>query len=117
MATKEWVTAVAVLGDRKRASRATALTGGTALAVIGDVLLNLRHAALAPGGATLTVVVVVGEVEVEVPPDWAVDVGVAAVIGDVRDETAGTGPVAPDAPRLAVRGVALFGDVTVRTAE
>ena len=61
MAIGERVTAVAVLGDRRRLSRAQTLIGGTVVAVVGDVVLNLRHAGLAPGGATLTVVVVVGD--------------------------------------------------------
>ena len=109
-----WVNLVALLGDQQRTSRSPQLAGGRLIGVVSDIRLDLREARPVPTGATLTVIAVVGDVEIVVPRDWVVEVGGTAIVGDFHDRTGAGGPLRHDAPRVVVRGLALFGEVTVR---
>jgi predicted membrane protein len=103
---------LAVFGSRDTRVTAPRFDGGRAVAVFGDVDLDLRATTLPREGATLEVVAVFGEVEVVVPMGWAVEVTGPAVLGDLDDRTLG----APaGAPVLRVRVTVVLGDVELRT--
>jgi hypothetical protein len=113
----ERVNLIAILGDQRRVSRAPRLAGGRLVAVVSDIRLDLRAARPVPEGATVTVVAIVGDIEIVVPPGWVVDVGGTAIVGDFTDRTGPGEQPASEAPRLAVRGLALLGEVTVHHAD
>lgn len=59
----------------------------------GNAHLDLRDAVLPPEGATIDVRVVMGNLEIVVPPGLRVDVAVQAIAGNVEDKRAPTSPI------------------------
>ncbi len=51
--------------------------------VLGDITLDLRHAALPPGETQLTLLCWIGAIDVRVPDDVGVDVTAQAIVGAV----------------------------------
>jgi hypothetical protein len=108
-----------VMGRGEHISRATAFEGADVTNVMGRSELDLRDATLAPGeSAEVRVMSAMGGVIVRVPPAWTVDSGAVSAFGTIRDERirrpepeAGAGP----APRIVLRGVVLFGKLTIRS--
>jgi hypothetical protein len=93
-------------------STATALRRVSLLCWYGGGTLDLRGAALDPGGATITLRALFGGVRLVIPATWRVEPSVRAIFGgagDVRDRT----DLAPDAPVLRIRGWAVFGGVGI----
>jgi hypothetical protein len=76
---------------------------------LGSAHLDLRNAQLSPGVTTIDVGVVLGSVEIVVPLDMPVEVGMLAALGSV-DET--TGFATGDRPVLRV-----IGDATLASCE
>ena len=74
----------------------------------GHLLLDLRHATLAPGLTTIAVHVTMGNVEVLVPPGVAVELDASPVLGNVEDRTE---------PGVATRVVRITGRVTLGNLE
>jgi hypothetical protein len=105
----------AIFGGAERTSTATALRRGRVLAVCGGVQLDLREAALDPGGAELHVEVTCGGVQVLVPATWRVTDEVEPRAGGVDVRVAPADELADDAPSLTVRGVARMGGVQITT--
>jgi hypothetical protein len=101
---------VAVLDGIELESRATAFEGGSLLAWYGGIELDLRGAVLAPG-ARLAVNTLFGGIEITTPPGWRVESTVRALAGGVDARTPAQHD--PDAPVLALTGLALFGGVAV----
>jgi hypothetical protein len=79
--------------------------------VFGDLRLNLRYAVITDT-ATLQIVTVFGDVDIEVPHDWTVMVSGPEIFGDV---SAPRPPTNPSGRVLALRVVTIFGDVRVRS--
>jgi Cell wall-active antibiotics response LiaF, C-terminal len=80
--------------------------------LVGGMDLDLREAALPPGGVTIVKVSLVGGVKVVVPPGVRVDVrGVTLIGGRDVERLAGT---PPDAPLLRLRVFGVVGGVRVR---
>jgi hypothetical protein len=115
--TGERVRVVSVIGRSEHISRATAFQGADITNVIGRSELDLRDATLAPGAnATVHVRSAMGTVVVRVPPTWTVDAGAVSAIGGVRDDRATPAEAdvtAGPAPRLVLRGLVLFGRLTI----
>ena len=120
------VRVVSVMGRSVHTSRDTAFQGADVTNVMGRSELDLRAATLAPGAnATVHVFSAMGAVVVRVPPTWTVDAGAVSAIGEVRDERATTpeaeAPAVPappsvnagPAPRLELRGLVMFGRLTI----
>ena len=81
-------------------------------AVMGGVELDLRGASTGGGEAVLDVFIVMGGLEVRVPPDWTVTNQVVAIMGGASDKTGGF----QDARnRLLIRGFVMMGGVEVKT--
>ena len=112
------VRVVSVMGRSEHTSRATVFHGGDVTNVMGRAELDLRDATLAPGASeTVHVFSAMGAVVVRVPAAWTVDAGAISAIGAVKDERF-SAPEAPEAtagppPRLVLRGLILFGGLTI----
>jgi predicted membrane protein len=97
----------AVFSSLEFHSTATAFRGGTLTTWFGGGNLDLRDATLDPMGARLEVRAIFGGGSILVPDEWDVSVRVMGIggAGDARP----TRERGPDAPRLEIEGIALFG--------
>jgi hypothetical protein len=84
----------------------------TALAVMGDAVIDLQGVEFDRDVLVINAVAVMGDVEIVVPEGVAVDLRGLSVLGSRTVEI--DGDVAPGAPVVQVDGVAVMGDVTVR---
>lgn len=83
---------------------------------LGSAQLDLTNAELAPGITTIDVFVALGSVEIKVPRDIPVEVGMFATLGSV-EETTGSHAGNPETPVLRIIGDAMLGSCEiVRTA-
>jgi hypothetical protein len=109
-ADREWV--VAVMGDSKRQGRWRVERPLAAVAVMGDVLLDLRGAEVPQGEVDIAATAVMGDVKIYVPDGVDVELSGIAVMGDkrveVREAAAGQ-----TAPKVVVRATVIMGDVKV----
>jgi hypothetical protein len=90
-------------------SRAQAFRGGSMLAWLGGISVDLREAQLAPD-ARLEVGSLFGGIAIRVPPDWRVESNVKALGGGVAVSPP---PDAEDAPTLRLDGFTAFGGIAV----
>lgn len=115
--TDERVRVVSVLGRTEHTSRAVRFTGADITNVMGRSELDLNDATLAPGEtATVQVFSAMGGVVLRVPSTWTVDAGAVTAFGRVRDRRvplAESETTTGSAPRLLLRGVVLFGPLTI----
>jgi hypothetical protein len=110
---------VSVMGRAEHTSRATAFQGAEVTNMMARSELDLRSATLMPGETQrVQVLLMMGNVELRVPATWTVDTGAITALGAVRDERirvpeadAAAGP----APRLVLRGLVVFGRLTIRS--
>jgi predicted membrane protein len=105
----------AIFGGVERVSRATALREGVVLACCGGVQLDLRKAAMAPGGADLFLQACLGGIQVVVPEEWRVVVESDAKAGGVDVRVTPEVELVADAPSLRVEARALLGGIQVTT--
>jgi predicted membrane protein len=80
-------------------------------AVMGGIEVDLRQASTS-GDAVIDVFVVMGGLEIKVPPDWVVSNQIVAIMGGVSDKSTG---VKDAKHRLIIRGFALMGGVEVKS--
>ena len=109
-AEREWI--VAVMGDSKRQGRWRVERPLAAVAVMGDVVIDLRGAEVPEGEVDITATAVMGDVKVFVPDGVDVQLSGIAVMGDKRVEVR-EAPAGQAAPRVVVRATAVMGDVKV----
>lgn len=109
--------AFAVMGGTRRAGRWVPPANMAAVAIMGGVELDFRHAVLTGDDIEINCFAFWGGVEITVPPDVHVDTRGFALMGGF-DQIAelGTDP-APDAPTIRINGLALMGAVEVKVAE
>jgi hypothetical protein len=104
---------LAVMGSTERRGRWRVPEQCTVVAIMGSCLLDLRAARLSAPVTTLTVVAIMGGVEVIVPPGVRVEMHGLPLMGSwsnrVHEEN-----LPPEAPEVHLRGVALMGGVDVR---
>jgi hypothetical protein len=108
--TSDEVALVAVLNGIDLKSRATSFKGGSMLAWFGGIALDLRDAELAPG-AKLSVQTLFGGIAIKTPPSWRIESTVKALAGGIDARSPAEDD--PDAPVLAVEGLAVFGGVAI----
>jgi hypothetical protein len=101
---------VAVLDGIELKSRARAFKGGSMLAWLGGIAVDLRDAELAPG-ARLAVHTLFGGISIKTPPSWRVESNVKVLAGGVDVRTPAKDDA--DAPVLVLDGLALFGGIAV----
>jgi hypothetical protein len=109
-ADREWV--VAVMGGSRRQGRWRVERPLAAVAVMGDVVIDLRGAEVPRGDVDITATALMGDVKVFVPDGVDVQLSGIAVMGDKRVEVR-EGPAGQTAPRVVVRAIAVMGDVKV----
>jgi hypothetical protein len=90
-------------------SRSKAFKGGSMLAWLGGINVDLRNAQLAPG-AKLTVYTLFGGVELKTPPEWRIESTAKVLNGGVSLPPPNEDP---DAPVLLLDGLAVFGGIAV----
>lgn len=110
--TSDEVALVAILGGVNLRSRSTACKGGSMLAWLGGIAVDLREAQPAPE-CRLQVTSLRGGIAIRVPPGWRVESNVRALAGGVAIDAPRPGE--DDAPRLVLEGTALLGGVAVGT--
>jgi hypothetical protein len=107
---REWI--VAVMGDSRRQGRWRVERPLAAVAVMGDVVLDLRGAEVPQRDVDIIATAVMGDVKVYVPDGVDVQLTGVAVMGDkkvmVREAPAGR-----PSPRVVVRATVVMGDVKV----
>lgn len=101
-----------VFGDRHVRGGAGPLERLSLTSVFGDLDVDLTDT---PPGANMQadLAVLFGDVDLAVPPDWRVSLTPTSVFGDLKHIRAAEAP-ADDGPLLRLRGVTVFGDITVR---
>jgi len=98
-------------GVRRRVTSA-AFSRADLVAIMGGVEMDLRPATTAGGSAAVEVFVLMGGIEITVPPDWAVVNHAVVVMGGVTDHSTGAQGAANT---LVIQGVVLMGGVEVKT--
>jgi hypothetical protein len=103
----------AILGRASAASSSQEFRGGSATALLGSSVVDLRGAAIPVGEeAVIDAVAFWGGVVLLVPETWAVSLQGIPILGGFHDYT--QPPPGGSSQRLIVRGVALMGGVEVR---
>ncbi|MEV0202912.1 DUF1707 domain-containing protein [Nonomuraea sp. NPDC050691] len=103
---------VGVMGDTKRRGAWRIDRELGAVAVMGDVLLDLREAEARTDVVDITAVSVMGDVKIIVPDGVHVDLDGMAVMGDKRVDVQ-QGALGMNVPVVRVRAYAVMGDVKV----
>ncbi len=103
---------VAIMSGMKRAGPWMVPATYTAVAVMGGVELDLRHATFAAPEVTIQAFCLMGGVSITVGEDVAVDISGIGFMGGFDHQA--SGPGVPGAPRVRVVGFALMGGVDVR---
>jgi predicted membrane protein len=106
------VRAFATLGEQRIVSRSSAFRAGSLTAIASEVTLDLLDAQLAPEGAVVDAMSVLGEIRILVPPGWRVAVDGTPVGGTIKNKGKGAGTA--DGPQLRVKATAVFGEVKVK---
>ena len=107
---RDWV--VAVMGDSRRQGRWRVEGPLAAVAVMGDVVLDLRGAEVPHGDVDLVATAIMGDVTVYVPDGVDVELGGVAVMGDKQVQVR-EAPPGQTAPRVVVRATVVMGDVKI----
>lgn len=108
-------TVVSVFGNNTRAGTWQCPRQLKAVAVFGNITLDFRDAAFAPGTTEVTVRAVFGNIEIYVPPTLPVEIGGTAVFGNFEHLERAPTSADPTRPLLRVHGTAVFGNVEVHT--
>ena len=103
---------VAIMSGAQRAGPWLVPDSYTAVAIMGGVELDLRHARFTAPEVTIKAFALMGGVSITVPEDMDVDVSGIGFMGGFDHRA--SGPGAPGAPRLRVVGFAMMGGVDVR---
>jgi hypothetical protein len=103
----------AIVDDRTVALPAAPFGGGSAVTLFGDLTVDLRAATLDHDGATLETITIFGDLHLDVPEHWQVQVSGPELLGDVETDRVSQPP--PDGPVLRLRVLTVFGDVTIRS--
>jgi predicted membrane protein len=109
------VDAVAVFGGFKRKLQTKQFRGGRVMAMFGGYQLDLRNAEISEPQAILEATSVFGGGEIRVPETWNVVIEATGIFGGYSDDRhVLDSELPPNAKKLIIRGVALFGGVEVK---
>jgi hypothetical protein len=106
---------VAVMGESSRRGRWTPARSSFVYTLMGGSTLDFREALLGPGVTELSVMTVMGGVEIIVPPQLAVDSSGIGIMGGFSHR-ADADPGDERLPSLRIRGLAFMGGVDVLVA-
>jgi hypothetical protein len=107
----------AVVAEQRRGGRWLVPSQTVAAAIFGSVTIDLREAVLTQREVVIVANAVFGSVEIKVPHGVVVrDEGTAVFGSRSGSDRHATGdiPITPDSPVVVLRGMALFGEVSVR---
>jgi predicted membrane protein len=104
----DFLTVTALLGGARRNVASTNFLGGRLTAIMGGCEIDLRQADIKGESAALDVFVLMGGLEITMPPGWSVESSVTPVLGGVDDKS--TRPAA-GGKKLVVTGSAIMGGV------
>lgn len=96
--------------DRKPTSQA--LRGGDFTAIMGGGEIDLRAAKPVPGGCVVEVFLMMGGVDIYVPPDWTVVNELFAIMGGIEDSRKSM--PAESSNVLILKGIAIMGGVEIQ---
>jgi hypothetical protein len=108
--TRRWF--VAVMGDSKRRGKWRIDKPLGAVAVMGDVVLDLRQAEVRSGVVDIVATAVMGDVKIIVPDGVDVDLEGIAIMGDKKVQVI-EAPPGMNVPLIRVKAYAIMGDVKV----
>lgn len=114
---EDTITATGIFGGPKVGSASQQFHGASLTAIFGGVTLDLRQARPAPGGAAITATAAFGGIDILVPHGWRITTTSTPLFGGVEDKTHATPDLGPDAPRLHIDALALFGGVNIKHDE
>jgi hypothetical protein len=103
---------VAIFGGVSRTGRWRIRKKNQAVAVFGSVDLDLQDAVFEGPTIEMSSVCCFGSLDIKVPPGMQVRNEMAAIFGDTSIKYLGD-PI-PGAPTLVIKGMTLFGGVTIR---
>ena len=106
---------IAILGGVDRKGAWTVPASIKSYTVIGGTTLDFREARLAPGVTEINVRVILGGVEIIVPPGVAVEADGTAILGGFEDMHSAPDKVDEDTPLLRISGLAIMGGVEIET--
>jgi hypothetical protein len=107
----------AIFAEQKRGGRWAVPAQTTAAAVFGSVTIDLREAVLTQREVVIVANAVFGSIEIKVPHGVVVRDEGTVVFGSRSGSDrnhAGDLPVTANSPVVVLRGIALFGEVSVR---
>lgn len=102
----------AAFGGREVRVASRRFEGGRIVATFGGAEVDLRDAVLPEEGATLTVVAVLGGVELKLPAGWDVQVTGPVVLGGIEERV---DPAPAGAPVLRIDATVVLGGIEVAT--
>ena len=107
---REWATFSGI----KRRLETPNFQGGEMVAVFGGIDIDLRRAGIAPGikEVVIDANATFGGIELRVPETWLVVTRGVGIFGGYEDKT--DPPASPDAPRVVIKGFAVFGGISVK---
>ncbi len=103
--------ATAILGGSERRISSSNFRGGSATAILGGCVIDLRDAASDGDPAEIDVFALLGGVEIRVPQDWEVQVKGNAVLGGMEDKS---NTLNGGTKVLIVTGTAIMGGVEIK---
>jgi hypothetical protein len=110
--SRETVHMTGILGGSNRQSNANPFRGGELVAMMGGGRIDLRKAAIPPGGqAVVDILCFMGGYEIVVPDTWIVDDRTTAFLGGNGNETR---PRADANATLMLRGFVMMGGVAIK---
>jgi hypothetical protein len=104
----------AVMGGAERKGPWTPPKELVVIGVMGGAELDFREARFGPGVTEVNCFVLMGGVEIVVPPGVHVEMNGLAVMGAFVSSGSATGPAPPGAPILRIGGFAMMGGVDVQ---
>lgn len=109
------IDAFAMFGGSTLRATAANFVGGSATAIFGGVDIDLRAAEIDEPPAAMSAYAIFGGVELIVPREWNVSLDAVSVFASVEDDRP-RGENRTDRTQidLAVTGLAMFGDITVK---
>jgi predicted membrane protein len=108
-----YIKGTAIMGAFERTSAASDFRGADLVSIMAGCKLDLRQAVIAGPEAVIDVLVIMGGVELRVPPTWTVHVEVTPLLGGVTDQTR-PAPGVVATQRLVVRGTVFMGGVEIK---
>lgn len=105
---------MAFMGGGNRIIASPDFRGGDVTAIMGGLELDLRKANMTGESAVIDVFALWGGIELQVPPDWSVEVQGVAILGAIENKARASAVEGNPAKRLILRGTVLMGGVEIK---